>query len=116
MDRDGIEENKNFSVDYNVRDMIILLKQVLSVLDPNYTKVIIFIVILIIFSVFILSFIFGIISNFKIKYIYPFMISFIFFSALNKFVFKYSCAAFIFVLISFFIISKFVFISSFAIL
>ena len=29
-------ENKNF----NVRDMIILLKQVLSVLDPNYTKVI----------------------------------------------------------------------------
>ena len=33
-------ENKNFSVDFNVRDMIILLKQVLSVLDPNYTKVI----------------------------------------------------------------------------
>ena len=32
-------ENKNFSVDFNVRDMIILLKQVLSVLDPNYTKV-----------------------------------------------------------------------------
>ena len=29
-------ENKNF----NVRDMIILLKQVLSVLDPSYTKVI----------------------------------------------------------------------------
>ena len=29
-------ENKNF----NVRDMIILLKQVLSILDPNYTKVI----------------------------------------------------------------------------
>ena len=29
-------ENKNF----NVRDMIILLKQVLSALDPNYTKVI----------------------------------------------------------------------------
>ena len=33
-------ENKNFSVDFNVRDMIILLKQVLSKLDPNYTKVI----------------------------------------------------------------------------
>ena len=29
-------ENKNF----NVRDMIILLKQILSILDPNYTKVI----------------------------------------------------------------------------
>ena len=29
-------ENKNF----NVRDMIILLKQTLSILDPNYTKVI----------------------------------------------------------------------------
>ena len=33
-------ENKNFSVNFNVRDMIILLKQVLNVLDPNYTKVI----------------------------------------------------------------------------
>ena len=33
-------ENKNFNVDFNVRDMIILLKQILSVLDPNYTKVI----------------------------------------------------------------------------
>ena len=33
-------ENKNFSVDFNVRDMIILLKQVLCVLDPSYTKVI----------------------------------------------------------------------------
>ena len=33
-------ENKNFSVDFNVRDMIILLKQILSVLDSNYTKVI----------------------------------------------------------------------------
>lgn len=31
-------ENKNFNVDFNVRDMIILLKQVLSILDPNYTK------------------------------------------------------------------------------
>ena len=29
-------ENKNF----NVRDMIILLKQILSILDPSYTKVI----------------------------------------------------------------------------
>ena len=33
-------ENKNFSVDFNVRDMIILLKQILSILDLNYTKVI----------------------------------------------------------------------------
>ena len=33
-------ENKNFKVDFNVRDMIILLKQVLSILDPNYAKVI----------------------------------------------------------------------------
>jgi len=33
-------ENKNFNVDFNVRDMIILLKQVLSILDQNYTKVI----------------------------------------------------------------------------
>lgn len=33
-------ENKNFSVDFNIGDMIILLKQVLGVLDPNYTKVI----------------------------------------------------------------------------
>lgn len=33
-------ENKNFSVDFNVREMIILLKQVLSILDSNYSKVI----------------------------------------------------------------------------
>ena len=33
-------ENKNFNTQFNVRDMIILLKQVLSILDPNYTKVI----------------------------------------------------------------------------
>ena len=33
-------ENKNFSVDFNVRDIIILLKQVLSILDSDYTKVI----------------------------------------------------------------------------
>ncbi len=33
-------ENKNFSADFNVRDMIILLKQILSILDQSYTKVI----------------------------------------------------------------------------
>ena len=33
-------ENKNFNVDFNVRDMIILLKQILSALDPSYSKVI----------------------------------------------------------------------------
>ena len=33
-------ENKNFNVDFNVRDMVILLKQILSILDPNYTKII----------------------------------------------------------------------------
>ena len=33
-------ENKNFNVDFNVRHMIILLKQVLSTLDPNYSNVI----------------------------------------------------------------------------
>ena len=33
-------ENKNFNVDFNVRDMIILLKQILSRLDPIYNKVI----------------------------------------------------------------------------
>lgn len=33
-------ENKNFNTDFNVRDMIILLKQILSILDPSYTKVI----------------------------------------------------------------------------
>ncbi len=33
-------ENKNFSVYFNVRDMIILLKQILSILDLNYSKVI----------------------------------------------------------------------------
>ena len=33
-------ESKNFNIDFNVRDMIILLKQILSILDPNYTKVI----------------------------------------------------------------------------
>ena len=34
-------ENKNFSVDFNTRDMIILLKEVLSNLDSNYGKTII---------------------------------------------------------------------------
>ena len=33
-------ENKNFNVDFNVRDMIILLKKILNTLDSNYTKVI----------------------------------------------------------------------------
>ena len=33
-------ENKNFDVDFNVRNMVILLKQILSVLDQSYTKVI----------------------------------------------------------------------------
>ena len=33
-------ENKNFSVDFNVRDMIILLNQALSILDSSYAKVI----------------------------------------------------------------------------
>lgn len=33
-------ENKNFNVDFNVREVIILLKQILSILDQNYTKVI----------------------------------------------------------------------------
>lgn len=33
-------ENKNFNVNFNVRDMIILLKQILSVLDSNYSKTI----------------------------------------------------------------------------
>ena len=33
-------ENINFSVDFSVRDIIILLKQILSALDTNYTKVI----------------------------------------------------------------------------
>ena len=34
-------ENKNFKVDFNVRDMIILLKQVLCRLDSNYGKILI---------------------------------------------------------------------------
>lgn len=31
-------ENKNFSIDFNTRDIIILLKEVLSKLDNNYIK------------------------------------------------------------------------------
>ena len=31
-------ENKNFSIDFNTRDIIIVLKEVLSKLDSNYTK------------------------------------------------------------------------------
>lgn len=33
-------ENKNFSINFNIRDMILLLKQTLSVLDPSYSKAI----------------------------------------------------------------------------
>lgn len=36
-----ILENKNFTVNFNTRDIIILLKKVLSKLDPNYGKTII---------------------------------------------------------------------------
>lgn len=36
-----ILENKNFTVNFNTRDIIILLKKVLSKLDPNYRKTII---------------------------------------------------------------------------
>lgn len=34
-------ENKNFSINFNVKDMIILLKEVLNKLDPNYSKTIV---------------------------------------------------------------------------
>lgn len=33
-------ENKNFSTNFNTRDIIILLKEILSKLDSNYTKII----------------------------------------------------------------------------
>ena len=36
-----ILENKNFNINFNTRDMIILLKEVLSNLDSNYGKTII---------------------------------------------------------------------------
>lgn len=31
-------ENKNFNINFNVKDIIILLKEVLNKLDPNYIK------------------------------------------------------------------------------
>ncbi len=31
-------ENKNFDINFNIKDMIILLKKVLNKLDPNYSK------------------------------------------------------------------------------
>lgn len=34
-------ENKNFDINFNVKDMIILLKEVLNKLDPSYSKTII---------------------------------------------------------------------------
>ena len=36
-----IPENKNFDVNFNTRDIIILLKKILSNLDSNYRKTII---------------------------------------------------------------------------
>ena len=36
-----ILENKNFDVNFNTRDIIILLKEVLSKLDSNYGKIIV---------------------------------------------------------------------------
>lgn len=35
-----LTENKNFNTTFNIRDIIILLKEVLSKLDNNYSKVI----------------------------------------------------------------------------
>lgn len=34
-------ENKNFEINFNIRDMIILLKEILNKLDPNYSKTIV---------------------------------------------------------------------------
>ncbi len=34
-------ENKNFKINYNIKDMIIILKKVLNKLDPNYTQTIV---------------------------------------------------------------------------
>ena len=34
-------ENKNFDINFNTKDMIILLKEVLNKLDPSYSKTII---------------------------------------------------------------------------
>lgn len=36
-----ILENKNFDINFNIKDMIILLKEVLNKLDPSYSKTII---------------------------------------------------------------------------
>lgn len=34
-------ENKNFEVNFNIKDMIILLKEILNKLDPSYSKTIV---------------------------------------------------------------------------
>ena len=34
-------ENKNFDINFNIKDIIILLKEVLNKLDPNYSKTIV---------------------------------------------------------------------------
>lgn len=34
-------ENKNFDVNFNIKDMIILLKEILNKLDPSYSKTIV---------------------------------------------------------------------------
>ena len=34
-------ENKNFDINFNIKDMIILLKEVLNKLDPSYGKIIV---------------------------------------------------------------------------
>ncbi len=36
-----ILENKNFTTNFNVKDIIVLLKEVLNILDPNYSKTIV---------------------------------------------------------------------------
>ena len=36
-----ILENKNFDTNFNIKDIIILLKEVLTKLDPSYSKVIV---------------------------------------------------------------------------
>ncbi len=34
-------ENKNFDINFNIKDMIILLKEILNKLDPRYSKTIV---------------------------------------------------------------------------
>ncbi len=34
-------ENKNFKINFNIKDMIILLKEILNKLDPSYSKTIV---------------------------------------------------------------------------